>query len=301
MSCSIVDRSTFIPKNLVSIEDLKNQGLIPADQLPELSERGFQSIPIAFNQSAVDMLFATLDPLLESGTYRKRIKFIIMPYSHYAFPHSFDIYSSIRERYGLTKAEGFSVKDLYCTSFLMGLQIMEKYLQSAGDKEDVGLLLSIEKAVHQKLVYWDGYPFVTGDAGTAAIMSLKRTGDTILATKIMIDNRTDQLMDFSVMIHVHKLLKQTLDQAQVALKDIKLIIPNNTNIKTWLQFSRLLKIPEDLIFSEGLRRYGHINNCDLLLNLSLACELGRLQKGDHFILLSTAIGGGLGCAICRKG
>lgn len=292
--------STYLPTTRFTLEELSEQGIIPHNDLSELLKRGFCKVPLAINQTSLDILFSTLDQLFKSDIDKERITRIIMPYSHYSFPHVYDLFGMIKERYNLPNAEGFSLKDLYCSTFLLGIKMMDLFIKQNNNKE-LGLIVSIEKAVHSQLIYWEGYPFVTGDAGVAAIMSGNSVGTDVLAVEVDIVSSENKLMDFSIMINIYKLIGRTLEKAGLTLSDVKLIIPNNTNSNTWIQFSKLLKVSENIFYQKGLKEFGHINNCDLLLNMNLAEKSEVIKKGDIFILLSTAVGGGMGCAVCRKG
>lgn len=310
----IEEVSVYLPKNRMDLNALLMNKAITGSNLVALRRNGIESIPLEANDTSLIMLFRTLDQLfIKSKLLQERVRLIIMTFAQLSFPNHIDIYGICKERYNLVDSIGFSVVDVACSSFLMGLKVCNDWMNRPSVKNDeVGIVVSIEKSVLPSQRMGSDY-FVIGDAGAAAMLSKGEDaqGDEILAICNTMDTKAvtlglDKLNRTGVgrythLINLYKCFIETLSKVGVTIDDIELIIPNNVILETWHALGHLLNVDIKKFFLDGMKISGHAVNCDLLINYSLVVERKLLRKGDLYMFTSIGEGGGVGCALCRKG
>lgn len=309
----LIRNSVYLPEKKVTIEELAKSGAILKGNVNNLKKRGIYSIPVDNENSGLDMLYKALDPILyNSDLDLDKIKYIIIPNSFHAYLFDQDIIKLIKDRYKLRNAIGFSIMDLSCSSYLMGFEMGQTFLKKSLKTDEFILVVSIQKVTNPHLRY-GGDAFVIGDSAVASILGKQSgsVGSQIMAVTNLMHTYTTKLTekeeisgpvywDYSNLINLSKVLKMTLDKANIQLNQIKLIIPNNTIVENWHYLAKLMKFPYNKFFLEGLENYGHMNNCDLILNYELALKKNLLHSGDHFVLISLGLGGTIGCAVLKK-
>ncbi|MBO8162739.1 MAG: hypothetical protein H0Z34_03340 [Brevibacillus sp.] len=303
--------SVSVPNNRMTLEQLMALGAIGVDDLEALKQRGYHSVPVDQEETSSGLIHQALDRLFaEADADTGRVRYVVMPYYYNAFPYKYNLCAELRERYGLRRATFFSIRDLLCSNWLMGLKVGGCLLQQSPETGDLLLMVSCEKAYLPDLRYGGTY-FVVGDAATAAIVGKTGPGDTILAVHNVTDIRTFEakgedtgqviVQDYSYFINMSRMIRRCLQQAGVTLADVKLFIPTNTLTETWENLAKVMKIPPERFFTEALYEYGHCNNCDLILNYEWAVKKSRLRPGELYTFVSIGSGGAIGCAVCRKG
>lgn len=85
-------------------------------------------------------------------------------------------------------------------------------------------------------------------------------------------------------------IRQAVEMAGLDLEDIDLIIPHQANQRILVSAARKLKIDESKFIS-NLDRYGNTSAASIPIALCEAIEQGRVQEGDHIIIIG--FGGGL--------
>lgn len=83
---------------------------------------------------------------------------------------------------------------------------------------------------------------------------------------------------------------QATEQAGLSLDQISLLIPHQANIRIIETAAKRLKLPPERVFT-NLDRYGNTSSASIPIALCEAVEAGRVQPGDHLILV--AFGAGL--------
>jgi 3-oxoacyl-[acyl-carrier-protein] synthase-3 len=87
-------------------------------------------------------------------------------------------------------------------------------------------------------------------------------------------------------------MRQALDEACVALDDIRVILPHNVNMVTWQRMCLLLKFPLDRVVLDNIPASGHVFCADVFANYKTACERGLLRPGDRYLAAAVGAGGG---------
>ncbi|MCC6236266.1 MAG: ketoacyl-ACP synthase III [Dehalococcoidia bacterium] len=83
---------------------------------------------------------------------------------------------------------------------------------------------------------------------------------------------------------------EALARAGLGVSDIALCVPHQANLRIVDAVARNLGLRGDRVFT-NLERYGNTSSASIPIALSEANDLGRLQPGDHLLML--AFGGGL--------
>lgn len=294
----------------MTIDALLAEGVISEKNHKSLLERGIYSVPFESKKNGLEMIYQTLDLLIEKNISAKRVKYIILSYYHYSIPYSIDVINSIKNKYGFKNAIGFSVLDLACSNFLMALNVAGKSLESYGEDGDLSIIVSVEKTTIPAQRY-GGDLFVDGDAGVAIILGKNSYKDEILSVENVMNVKTVTLgkdkkdfnvvLDYSYLISLYSTFNKALKNSGLLLNQIKRIIPNNTLGETWDNLAKLMKVSNDFIFTEGFHQYGHIGNCDIILNYELLEKDKAFIRGGYYGMLSLGTGGGVGAVIFKKG
>lgn len=85
-------------------------------------------------------------------------------------------------------------------------------------------------------------------------------------------------------------IPQALEMADVAMEDLKLIVPHQANVRILKAAARALKV-DDSLFMSNIERYGNTSSASIPIALCEAIEQGRIQKDDYVAFIG--FGGGL--------
>ena len=85
-------------------------------------------------------------------------------------------------------------------------------------------------------------------------------------------------------------INQALDLAGLTLKDLKLIVPHQANMRILQAAARALKVDESM-FVSNIDRYGNTSAASIPIALCEAITQGRIQQNDYIAFVG--FGGGL--------
>jgi 3-oxoacyl-[acyl-carrier-protein] synthase-3 len=97
-----------------------------------------------------------------------------------------------------------------------------------------------------------------------------------------------RLYKFAVSTPV-RVARETLESAGLSIDDIKLMIPHQANMRIVESICKRLGIPEDRVFV-NIDKYGNTSAASIAIALCEAAEEGRLEPGDHILLLGFGAG-----------
>lgn len=302
--------SSYVPDGRITRDQLLKQGIIGVSSYANLKKNGCEFVPVETQLTGLEMIFQSFDRLL--GDYsgdRSHVRYLVMVNRTISIPHSLDMYGAIRNRYGLNNAIGFTVMDLACASFFMGLSVCESMLKQRDDPEDCAIIFSVEKEPSPFSRNGEDL-FLSGDSSVAMLVSKNSDYNQFLVINVYEDQnlirseektfRNEFIMNTNFFLALSKLVQKTMKDARVSSKEIKLVIPANSLRETWVKMAFILGFPEEKLFWDGFQTYGHNSNCDVVLNYRLANDRGLIHPGDLLLLISTGAGGGSGCAVVRK-
>ena len=138
--------------------------------------------------------------------------------------------------------------------------------------------------------------FMGADGSGGHLLSVPAGGSRLPTTEETIKDRLhflkmegNEVFKTAVRIMVDAANK-AIKKAGLELKDIKLFIPHQANIRILLAVAKRLGVGEDKIFM-NIEKYGNMSAASTAVALAEASQQGRLKKGDNVVLV--AFGGGL--------
>jgi 3-oxoacyl-[acyl-carrier-protein] synthase-3 len=205
---------------------------------------------------------------------------------------------------GLGHALAFTVTHQSCAGGLLAIDIAGRLL--AGDaepgrspqEEPLALILTGEKAfTRDAQMFADTTIF--GEGAAACLVSASGTRDRMLAYASSVrgefDSPTgenDARLQREYRPSLAEVMHRALDEAGLALGDIRVVLPHNVNLVTWQRMCVLLKFPRDRVVLDNIPASGHVFCADLFANYQTACERGLLEPGDRYLAAAVGAGGG---------
>jgi len=105
-------------------------------------------------------------------------------------------------------------------------------------------------------------------------------------TKIRMNGR--EVFRFATRI-MGKAAKDAIDQAGLDIDDIELFVPHQANLRIIETAARFLNLPMERVFV-NLDRYGNTSAASVPIAVCEAVEQGRIQPGDHVVLVGFGAG-----------
>jgi 3-oxoacyl-[acyl-carrier-protein] synthase-3 len=94
--------------------------------------------------------------------------------------------------------------------------------------------------------------------------------------------------------------REAMDAAGVTTDDVALFVPHQANVRIIESAAKDLGIARDRVYI-NLQRYGNTSSASIPIALCEAVEEGRLQPGDHVVLVGFGAGLTWGAAVLRWG
>src|ERR1022692_790431 len=215
---------------------------------------------------------------------------------------------------GLDHALAFTITHQSCASGLLAIDIAGRLLAAdtvdadtvdadiadgqAGQAGPLALILSGEKAFTREAQMFENTT-VFGEGAAACLVSAFGTRDRLLAyasdVRGEFDSATganDARLQREYRPCLAEVMRQALDEAGLALDDIRIVLPHNVNAVTWHRMCVLLKLPVDRVLLDNIPTSGHVFCADMFVNYKTACERGLLQPGDRYLAAAVGAGGG---------
>src|SRR5215469_16915596 len=201
---------------------------------------------------------------------------------------------------GLEHALAFTVTHQSCASGLLAIDMAGRLLacDAAASQEPLALILCGEKAfTREAQIFPDTTVF--GEGAAACLVSASGARDRLLAYASNVrgefDSATganDARLQREYRPSLAEVMRQALDEAGLALDDIRVVLPHNVNLVTWQRMCSLLKFPRDRVLVDNIAASGHVFCADMFANYKTACERGLLQPGDRYLAAAVGAGGG---------
>jgi 3-oxoacyl-[acyl-carrier-protein] synthase-3 len=211
---------------------------------------------------------------------------------------------------GLDHALSFTVTHQSCASGLLAIDMAGRLLAADtadgqdgqagedGQAEPLALILSGEKAfTREAQMFADTTIF--GEGASACLVSAFGARDRLLAYASNVrgefDSATgenDARLQREYRPSLAEVMRRALDEAGLALGDIRIVLPHNVNVVTWQRMCTLLKFPVDRVVLDNIPASGHVFCADMFANYKTACERGLLQPGDRYLAAAVGAGGG---------
>jgi 3-oxoacyl-[acyl-carrier-protein] synthase-3 len=83
--------------------------------------------------------------------------------------------------------------------------------------------------------------------------------------------------------------KEVVERSRLRISDISLVVPHQANIRIIEAAAKGLKMPKER-FAINIGRYGNTSTASIPIAVTEAFEDGRLQSGDHIVLVGFGAG-----------
>ncbi len=218
----------------------------------------------------------------------------------------------VQRHLGAEKAAAFDL-NAACSGFIYALATASQFIAAGSYKR----VLVIGSEVYSRILDWkdrntcvlfgdgagavvmqasDSPPgslgFVLGNDGSGANMIYTPGPCGIDHKPFYIKMNGQEVFKFAVNI-ICLATRQVVSDAGLRLSDIKLIIPHQANTRIIKAAARFLELPPGKFFI-NVDKYGNTSAASIPIALCEAVEQGRLQEGDHVVLVG--FGGGLSWA-----
>jgi 3-oxoacyl-[acyl-carrier-protein] synthase III len=303
--------SVYLPPVRVPIENLAGRlGLTHIQVRVFRRFHGLQAVGRDPDASPVELLMKAAEGLDALRGKEHRVRYILhartMPV---VAPYPVNPLHEVRHALGLDHALAFTVTHQSCASGLLAIDIAGRLLAGdiaaqAADAADrdpeagpLALILTGEKAFTREAeVFPDTTMF--GEGASACLVSAFGKRDRLLAYASNVrgefDSATgenDARLQSEYRPCLAEVMRRALDEAGVALEDIRVVLPHNVNLVTWQRMCLLLDIPSERVLLDNIATGGHVFCTDVFANYRTACERGLLRRGDRYLAAAVGAGG----------
>src|SRR5919204_2653101 len=267
----------------------------------------------AVDESATDLAANAAKDALNAGGFRPEDTDLIVCST--STPDSMfpSVASRVQERIGAS-GPAFDVQAA-CTGFLYALSVADRFISGGDEKQAIVIgTETLTKIVNFRdrgtcVVFGDGAGAVVLGPGPMGIKSCVlgsdgSGGDLIYVApgadgpegpgrpEIRMDGR--RVFRFATEILAQATL-QALDKANVRLEEVRLIVPHQANARIIEAAAKRLGVNGDVMVN-NIANYGNTSTASIPLALKEALAAGRLERGDHLVLVG--FGAGLTWGAC---
>jgi 3-oxoacyl-[acyl-carrier-protein] synthase III len=291
--------SVYVPPLRIPIEDMA-ESLGLTEMQVKLFRRfhGLKEVSRAPDESPYDLLMAAAAGLDALRGQEHRVRYVIwaraMPV---AVPYPVNPLHDVCRALGLDHALAFTITQQSCAAGLLAIDLAGRLL-AAETSDALALILSGEKAF-TRAAQWFADTTVFGEGAAACLVSAFGARDRVLAYASNVrgefdspSGENDAQLQSEYRPSLAEVMRRALDEAGVALDDIRAVLPHNVNLVTWQRMCTLLKFPRERVVVENITASGHIFCADVFVNYQTACERGLLEPGDRYLAAAVGAGGG---------
>ncbi|HET9846938.1 MAG TPA: beta-ketoacyl-ACP synthase III [Candidatus Dormibacteraeota bacterium] len=267
----------------------------------------------AVNETATELAAAAAKDALAAGGFRPQDTDLIVcststPDSMYP-----SVASRVQEQIG-ARGPAFDIQAA-CTGFLYAMSVADRFVSSGEAKQAIVIgTETLTKIINFRdrgtcVVFGDGAGAVVLGPGAMGIKSCVlgsdgSGGDLIYVApgadgpegpgrpEIRMDGR--KVFRFATEILAQATL-QALEKANVRLEDVRLIVPHQANARIIEAAAKRLGVNGDVMVN-NIANYGNTSTASIPLALKEALSAGRLNRGDHVVLVG--FGAGLTWGAC---
>jgi 3-oxoacyl-[acyl-carrier-protein] synthase III len=199
---------------------------------------------------------------------------------------------------GLGHALTFTVTQQSCASGLLAIDMAGRLLAADPAGEALALVLTGEKAFTRDAQLLPGTS-IFGEGASACLVSATGRRDRLLAYACAQRGEFDaefgeraEKFQREYRPSLAGVIRRAVDDAGLALGDIRLILPHNVNIVTWQRLCLLLDFPVERVVLSNVPVNGHLFCADAFVNYQTARERGLLREGDHYLVAAVGAGAG---------
>lgn len=300
--------AVYLPAARVSIESLAGPlGLTDIQVRLFRRFHGLREISVDPDRTLPELLLAAASGLTGLRGQEHRVRYVLygraMPV---VVPYPHNPLHDVCRALGLEHAVAFTVTQQSCASGLLAIELAGRLLagdptrDTTGDAADgaLALVLTGEKAFTRDAQLLPGTSLF-GEGAAACLVSADGPRDRLLAyachqrgefdTEV---GETAERFQREYRPSLAEVIHRALDEAGVALDEIRLILPHNVNAVTWQRLCLLLKFPLARVVLDNVPVNGHVFCADAFVNYRTARERGLLREGDRYLVAAVGAGAG---------
>lgn len=256
---------------------------------------------IAMDDTAnwTDLLLAAAAGLRELGPGAANVRYVIAArVITFAVPRNVRPLADVCDKLGLHNAVSFTVTEFACASGLLAVDLAGRLLAADNDPAATALVLTGEKAFASEIQL---VPETTimGEAAASCLVTAGGTGDRVLSYVARThgefyqqrpDPRVTAAFREAYPRMVADVAGEAVREAGLDWDDIRIVLPHNVNRVSWIQIAKLIGLPLDRVYLDGIPRYGHCFAADPFLNYLAARDAGLLVPGEPYMMVAAGLG-----------
>jgi len=209
--------------------------------------------------------------------------------------------SHLQSDFGLDQATVFGLNQQACTSMLGSLRLAGMLITSEPDMAKV-LCVTADRFPENAL-YEQAYNLIS-DGAAACIVSAEPAGFKLIAwhgiTNGALAFASDDETVGTFFNYSFAAINKVLLKANMSIKELSWIVPQNTNRKAWQILSSLLKFDFARVYLPTLPQVGHVISGDNIINLKHLDEQNILKPGERLLLFMAGYGLNWQCVVLEK-
>ncbi|WP_042264363.1 3-oxoacyl-[acyl-carrier-protein] synthase III C-terminal domain-containing protein [Paraburkholderia heleia] len=282
------------------IDDIRDWGQRTRQRIAtvqKLERAGMYYYRSANGQTAIDLAASAIQRLLvASAVVPRDIDCLIYVHTLQGSiaPPPRSLPGLLCDRFGFSNAEAFSFAQQHCASALGALRVIRAMFVARPHMKRVLLVgADVMPLASERLMIAEG---ILGDGAFAAFIQRGAPINRLLAFSMHASGagwrgvlaHDESRLEAQHFFTARRLIMQTVQQAHIALDDIRRILPHHLDLPAWHRLLDSLRIPRDRLFSENFARIGHVTVSDAFINLAQCHDLAPNQP---FLLFARGIGG----------
>ena len=307
MAIGIGQLAYELPQTRCTVDELRRAGLVRSEA-DVLREFGFESVYIDHDQQH-GLRLAACRRVLEAGDVDPDDVEALLVYqgmqsSEVREPEDvleFFRYPAARLRaeLGLATASALGMSQQGCSGLLTSIELAARLLPSSPRRAVLCVAGDSLPPQSMREIMFNAM----SDAAAALLVEKDAACNRIVHVMQRVHPyywdspiRQDELMASYFPIAQRTIL-ECMDEAGLALSDIRWLVPHNVSRRSWEILARLLAFPEDRIWTKNIPRVGHTISCDHVVNLVDMAAEGALRPGDKLLLFTFGFGASWSCLV----
>lgn len=199
--------------------------------------------------------------------------------------------SRLQASCGLQDTQVIGLNQQACTGMLGGIRLARALLQTESDVDDI-LCITADR-FPPDAIYEQSYNLIS-DGGAAIVASRLERGYRVVGCHQITNGALVQASDDEAVgtyfNYTHRLVQESLAQAELDMADIDWIIAQNMNVKAWQILARLLSFDAERVYFASLPEVGHVISGDNIINLKKLDDSNAIRPRDKLLLLMAGYG-----------
>ncbi|WP_395375205.1 ketoacyl-ACP synthase III family protein [Marinicella sp. W31] len=298
----------YIPEIKYSVKDLRHRYAMSDMELTVFNRvYGLDKVPVS-DIPLRDMIYRSVKSLLEKTEIDlSEVKYLIHTHTAQEYEGFFNkTLKRLAAELGLHEAKCFGMTTNNCASTVSALDVIEKMLVSKTDNSSA-ILITGDVAFTPVLQVIPNSS-ITGDASVACLLSNhSRNGARMLSNSVSIygehakcqwqEKEEMQRFEDFYPNRLSGVMQDALESSGLNWSNISVIVPHNVNVYSWKKTSSVSQVPYEKIYLDQVSNIAHCFGADPFLNLAIAMEDEKIEKGDQVMMATVGLGAVFGAAV----